>query len=193
MNRAPRSVSGSRSRSLLSLLSLWLLGVVPSAVGGCAQDPCLRPSLPPQELCKCRPKDDEILARLSSTELPYSVRKAVIRCADDIHRTDPHNVVTKQALRECAAQPGNGLDVMTVAALDQAIQRSNIMEQTKLDNWHAQCLGAGATPAAATGTAPAAAPGTTPAPSSAPATTPAPAAAPASSPAATPAPAGGTR
>lgn len=161
MNRAPCSVSSSRS--LLSLLSLWLLAVVPSAVGGCAQDPCLRPSLPPQELCKCRPKDDEILARLSSTELPYAVRKAVIRCADDIHRTDPHNVVTKQALRECAAQPGNGLDVMTVAALDQAIQRSNIMEQSKLDNWHAQCLGAGAPGA---GTAPAAAPGTTPAPAS---------------------------
>lgn len=186
MNRAPRSVSGSRS--LLSLLSLWLLGVVPGAVGGCAQDPCLRPSLPPQELCKCRPKDDELLARLSATELPYSVRKAVIRCADDIHRTDPHNVVTKQALRECAAQPGNGLDVMTVAALDEAIQRSNIMEQPKLDNWHAQCLGSG-TPGAGTAATPApasAAPGETPAAGT-------PAAAPTSAPAAAPAPAGGAR
>jgi hypothetical protein len=144
MNRAAlrRTFSALRSSDLLRRAPLLL--ALPGAIlfagtlSGCAKNPCLASSLPPSQQCQCPPKDDEILARLSTTELPYPVRSAVIRCADDIHRSDPHNIVTKQSLRECIK--GSGLDAPTQAALDQAIQRSNLMEQNKLDDWHSSCL-----------------------------------------------------
>lgn len=136
--------SGLLRRAML--VALPGAALLAGTLSGCAKNPCLASSLPPSQQCSCPPQDSEILARLSTTELPYPVRSAVIRCADDIHRSDPHNIVTKQSLRECIK--GSGLDAPTQAALDQAIQRSNLMEQNKLDDWHASCLSGqpGATP-----------------------------------------------
>jgi hypothetical protein len=148
--------------------------LVPAVLGfgACAKDICKSKDLPREQLCNCQPKDNELLARLQSTELPYPVRRTVIRCAHDIHNSSQHNVVTKQALRDCT-NADSALNKETKESLTGVINRSNLMEQKELDDWHAQCLanltsptGAGnpppgTDPAAATSPTPTA-PGATP-------------------------------
>ncbi len=129
----------------------WWVLLVPAVLGfgACAKDICKSPDLPRAQLCNCQPKDSELLARLQSTDLPYPVRRTVLRCAHDIHHSSQHNVVTKQALRDCTNADTN-LNKETKESLVGVINRSNLMEQKELDDWHAQCL-ANAPAAAPTG------------------------------------------
>lgn len=179
-----QSVSASLSR----LPKLMLLPVLlPTLLGaGCAKDPCLVADAPVAVLCKCPPRDNELLARLTQTDLPYPVRKVIIQCADAIHKSDAHNVVTKQSLKECVSADAS-LDAPTKQALAETIDYSNLKEQKDLDSYHAQCLTG---PGASTTAAPAAADTAPVAPvEGSPAATAAPAPAPAPTPTAAPAPA----
>lgn len=123
------------SLSLGMVLTLAL-----SAAPGCKPDICKDPNLTAEQRCRdCKPKDDELLARLNPTQLPWPVRKRIEFCADQIHTSDPRNFVTKQALRECTnADPT--LDSNTKMAIAELINRSNLMEQVDLDNYHGLCL-----------------------------------------------------
>lgn len=127
--------------------ALWLL-LVPALLGSaCAKDYCKAQDLPRDQLCKCQPKDNELLARLQPTELPYPIRKVVLRCANDLHRNTPPSLVTKQALRDCvSADPG--LDAPTKESLANLIDRSTLIDQKDLDTYGAQCQ----TPAPTAGT-----------------------------------------
>ncbi len=119
-----------------SMMMAWALVAAP----GCKPDICKDPNLGVSRRCTdCKPKDDELLARLNPTQLPYPVRKSVEKCADQIHASDPRNFVTKQALRDCT-NADQGLDSDTKQALVVLINRSNLMEQVDLDNYHSLCL-----------------------------------------------------
>ena len=156
------------ARALRVLLVPAVLGF-----GACAKDLCKSKDLPREQLCSCQPKDNELLARLQPTELPYPLRRAVIRCAHDIHNSSQHNVVTKQSLRDCT-NADSGIDPAAKESLALVINRSNLMEQKELDDWHAQCLANAPAPAATAVPLPAAdAPA---APTASPATGPGPAA-----------------
>ena len=89
--------------------TLWML-LVPSLLGfsACAKDYCKAQDLPREQLCKCQPKDNELLARLQPTELPYPIRKVLLRCANDLHQTTPPRLVTKQALSGLKARAEEG-------------------------------------------------------------------------------------
>lgn len=119
--------------------ALWML-LVPSLLGfsACAKDYCKAQDLPREQLCKCQPKDDELLARLQPTELPYPVRKVLLRCANDLHRTSPPRLVTKQALGECLAADSR-LDAQTKQSVAGLIERSTLMDQKDLDTYGTQC------------------------------------------------------
>ena len=107
---------------------------------GCKPDVCKDPGLTAEQLCTtCKPKDDELFARLNPTQLPYPVRRSLERCVDDIHASDGRNFVTKEALRECTGRDPN-LNSDTKNALVFLINRSNLMEQRDLENYHALCM-----------------------------------------------------
>ena len=176
-----QSVSASLSRLPKLMLLPVLLPTLLAA--GCAKDPCLVADAPVAVLCKCPPRDNELLARLTQTDLPYPVRKVIIQCADAIHKSDAHNVVTKQSLKECVSADAS-LDAPTKQALAETIDYSNLKEQKDLDSYHAQCLtGPGASTAAQPAAAdpapvegsPAPAAAATPAPAPTPTAAPAPA------------------
>ena len=143
--------------------ALWVL-LVPAVLGfgACAKDICKSTDLPREKLCSCMPKDNELLARLQPTDLPYPLRRAVLRCAHDIHTSSQHNVVTKQALRDCTSAD-TSLDAATKVSLTSVINRSNLMEQKELDDWHAQCLASAPGPAPVTDAPPVTDPAATPA------------------------------
>lgn len=148
--------------------------VLPAVLGSaaCAKDYCKVKDQPRELTCKCQPKDDELLARLQPTELPYPIRKVVLRCADDLHRTAVPSLVTKQGLHDCVnADPS--LDAATKTSVLGLIDRSNLIEQQNLQDWQTLCQA----PAAAAGPKPAEAPAPAATPAPAPAA-PAPAAAP---------------
>jgi hypothetical protein len=122
-----------------TLMLAWALVFAPGCKPDICKDENLK-NLTAEQRCKdCKPRDDELLARLNPTQLPWPVRKTLERCADQIHASDPSNFVTKQALRDCVnAEPGlDGNDKVIIAEL---INRSNLMEQSSLDDYHALCL-----------------------------------------------------
>lgn len=144
--------------------ALWML-VLPAVLGSaaCAKDYCNIKDQPRELVCKCQPKDNELLARLQPTELPYPVRKVVLRCAGELHKNSVPSLVTKQGLHDCvSADPS--LDAATKASVIGLIDRSNLIEQQNLQDFQALCQ----TPAPSTGPKPSETP--------APASTPAPAA-----------------
>lgn len=146
--------------------ALWML-VLPAVLGtaACAKDYCKLQDQPREFLCKCQPKDDELMARLQPTELPYPVRKVVLRCANDLRRSSVPPLVTKQALHDCvSADPS--LDAKTKESVVARIDRSSLIDQQILQDRQAQCQ----TAAPATGT-PAT---TTPPPAATPAASPSP-------------------
>ena len=128
--------------------TLWML-LVPSLLGfsACAKDYCKAQDLPREQLCKCQPKDNELLAQLQPTELPYPIRKVLLRCANDLHQTTPPRLVTKQALSDCLAAD-RGLDAQTKQSVAGLIERSTLIDQKDLDTYGAQCQ----TPAPSPGT-----------------------------------------
>ena len=125
--------------------ALWVL-LLPAVLGSaaCAKDICKATDLSHELLCgSCKPKDNELLARLQPTDLPYPLRKVVLRCAEDIHGVTPpgadRKVVTKQNLIDCInAEPS--LDAATKASLAYRVNGSTLIDQKGLDDWHEQCL-----------------------------------------------------
>ena len=66
-----------------SMTMAWML----AAMSGCKPDICKDPNLTAEQRCKdCKPRDDEMLARLNPTQLPWPVRKVVERCERDAGR-----------------------------------------------------------------------------------------------------------
>lgn len=132
--------------------ALWRLGmlVLPAVLGSaaCAKDYCkVQPGQPRELLCKCQPKDDELMARLQPTELPYPVRKVILRCAGDLRRTSVPSLVTKQALHDCVSMD-QSLDAQTRDSVVALIDRSNLVDQQNLQDWQTLCQsGAAATTA----------------------------------------------
>jgi hypothetical protein len=124
------------SKGVLGLAGMLVL---PALLGlsACAHDICKSKELPREQLCNCQPKDNQLLDRLQPTDLPYPVRKVVLRCANDVRAT--HRVVTKQTLRECTGADAS-LDQATRDSLGSLIDRSNLMDQKQLDDWNAQCM-----------------------------------------------------
>lgn len=151
---------------------LWSLGmlVLPAVLGfaACAKDYCkIDQSQPRELLCKCQPKDDELMARLQPTELPYPVRKVVLRCAGDLRRTSVPSLVTKQGLHDCVSAD-TSLDAKTRDSVVALIDRSSLIDQKNLQDREALCQaapsGAATAPAAPADPAAAATPATPAAP-----------------------------
>ncbi len=140
-----------RRRKLFTLLLPMTLSMGLGLFLGCKPDVCLDPNLSEENRCKsCKPRDDELLARLSPTQLPLPVRERITMCADRIHAGDKRGFVTKQALRECAGGD-TSFDAETRQAVIEMINRSNLMELADLENYHGRCsavgVGVGASPA----------------------------------------------
>jgi hypothetical protein len=129
-----RTASGLTMALGLGLGLASMLGLA-----GCKPDICKDPTLPQAERCRsCTPKNsknDEVLARLDPTQLPWPVRKNVENCIDQ-HENDLF--LTKQGLRECIETDAN-LDGPTKAAVVELINRSNVMEQADLEAFHMNC------------------------------------------------------
>jgi hypothetical protein len=147
-------------------------------LGACATDICKSKDLKREQICNCQPKDNQLLERLQPTDLPYPVRRVVLRCANDIRAVN--RVVTKQKLRDCTGADAS-LDQPTRDSLAAVINRSNLVDDQALADWNAQCMAGSTdtvtvTPAGATPATPAP---TTPAPTTPAPTTAAPPAAPA--------------
>ena len=121
------------------LTASGLLLTLGLALGGCKPDICKDPTLPQAERCRsCVPKNgknDEVLARLDPTQLPWPIRHNVERCIDQ-HENDLF--LTKQGLRECIESDGN-IDAATKVAVVELINRSNVMEQADLEAFHMNC------------------------------------------------------
>lgn len=119
-----------------------------TATTGCKPDTCKDPAVTltqAQRCTTCKPVDTELLARLNPTELPWPVRRSIEDCATAIHKRDPRNFVTKQALRECTGHDPS-LDSDTKVAVAELINKSNLMEQPDLDHFHALCLASAPAP-----------------------------------------------
>ncbi len=149
--RTDRRERRGRAQDLLMLGML----VLPAVLGfaACAKDYCKVQGQPRELLCKCQPKDDELMARLQPTELPYPVRKVILRCAGDLRRNSVPSLVTKQALHDCVSTDPS-LDAPTRDSVVALIDRSNLIEQKNLQDWQTLCQaapsGAATAPAAPT-------------------------------------------
>lgn len=170
----------SRSEKTLSRIfshsSAWLGAAVALFLfggAGCKPDICKGQITRDQRCGVCKPKDNELLARLNPTELPLAVRRAIERCAKEIHATDPRNFVTQEALIACV-RADRTFDAGSQASIAKIIRESNLMTQDASDNWHLECLAmGGATPSSTTtpgspSAAPAVPPTTGPTPGMAP-------------------------
>lgn len=127
------------TKLLTASLSLGGTLALAMSLAGCKPDVCKDPSLTQAQRCaNCMPKSskhDEVLARLNPTQLPWPVRKNIEGCIDK-HADDLF--LTKQGLRECIESDSN-LDGPTKMSVLELIQRSNVMEQADLENFHANC------------------------------------------------------
>lgn len=131
--------SGTRSQLVALLLPLLFAPEM-----GC-HDMCKADNLSPAERCKCRPRDDELHARLWPTPLSYPARQSVKRCSREIASTTA-SIVSKQSLRACT-QNDSTLDGPTREALAMVIEASNLPEQVEVDNFHScQAIGTPVTP-----------------------------------------------
>lgn len=136
--------ASSRLSSVRSLsLALPLASLVGMAAGlsGC-HDACLVKPLPQAQLCNCPPREDEVLARIAQTELPYPVRSAVMECSRSLH--DRGERVSREGLNDCI-QSGKYRDLgsPTQQKLITWINESTLQSRSGVQNWSAQCYAVG--------------------------------------------------
>jgi hypothetical protein len=103
---------------------------------------CKDPYITTADRCaKCTPWDDELLARINPTELPYAVRDVILACAD-LSRpktaSDHTTFVTQEALLDCVGRDPS-IDAETKNSLAGWVRESNLMRRADQEAHGAIC------------------------------------------------------